>query len=386
MSDSKQAKGLSPLNISLALLALVAITVVVMGLITRQADSQNVAQWTTEQLTPTVAAMHPSSKVTEQIIQLPARLEAKRQASIYSRVDGYVKHWAFDIGSQIKQGEVLVELDIPDIEQQILQATANLEKAQAEVILAESSAKRWKNLAATQAVAMQDVEQRNSEYQAALALVNAEKANVKRLLVQQSLAKIIAPFDGTITARNIEIGDLVNAGSSSDIPMFTLAQTQQLQLNVEVPQKYTAYIKVGMQAQLLVPETPDKLYTVQVARLSSVVSADSGGMVVQLTLDNQQSDLLSGGYAQITLALPSNDKVMIIPASALIFNAQGLSVAVIDANNKVLLKNVLIGRDLGREIEVTSGLELSQRIIVNPPDGVNTGDEVRVVDTNQQSE
>lgn len=367
-------------------LLLLAAIIVVTGIMSRQANSEQVAEWTQARLIPAVSVTQPVTGEATQSLTLAGRLQAFKQASIYARVDGYVKEWHHDIGALVTEGEVLAELDTPELDQQLIQAQADVDRFSADVALARSTLDRWKKLVATNAVTAQELEQRENSYRAAQAQLASAKANVNRLQVQNDLAMIPAPFDGVVVARNKDIGDLINAGSDDSEPLFMLASTHPLRLNVQVPQKFARQIQKGTQAEVSVPESPGSRYEAEVVRSNSAVDRHTGTMLVQLILDNQDNSLLPGGYASVNLPLSANAAMLTVPVSALIFNANGLSVATVSGagdNTTVSLKAIEPGRDLGRDIEIASGIDATDRVITNPPDGIENGDVVRVVNGQQ---
>ncbi|MES2181190.1 MAG: efflux RND transporter periplasmic adaptor subunit, partial [Pseudomonadota bacterium] len=306
--------------------------------------------------------------------------EAFSHAPIYARVNGYLKNWKVDIGAQVKAGQLLGEIETPDLDQQLLQARANLDSAQANVELAATTAKRWQAMLKTDAVSKQEVDDRTSDLSAKESAVKAAKANVDQLLATKSFARIVAPFDGVVTARETDTGALINAGSGSGTALFEISDMRKLRLYVNVPQNYVDSVKPGTKADITVPERAAKTYTAVVASTSRAIDVASGTVLVQLVVDNAAAELLAGGFANVSLHLPSNASVLSIPASALIFDKAGLRVATVNADGKVLLKAVTIARDLGKTIELGSGVMASDRIIESPPDGVTDGDIVHVIE------
>ncbi len=363
----------------LAVVGIAAVAIVVTGFMSRSADSEEVEQWTQERLLPTVAVTAPENKQNTMPLKLAGRLEAFKQASIYARVDGYVAEWHYDIGSSVSKGDVLAVLDTPELDEQLMQAEADLARADADLELADATVSRWRKLIATKAVTAQDVENRENTFRAAQAQKSSAEANFRRLQVQKDLAKIIAPFDGVVTMRNKDIGDLINAGADNSMPIFQVVQNQPLRLNVNVPQKYIRQLSFEQAASIEVPELPGKAFPAEVARTNMAVDTQTGTTIVQLMVDNQGGNLLPGGFASVELPLTGESNVLTIPASALIFNADGLSVATVTAENKLEVKPVKLSRDLGREVEILSGLSADDKIVMNPPDGAQTGQAVRVI-------
>lgn len=368
------------LRISGIIGALVAVALVVVGLTTRANQNDKLKQWTREQAILNVNVVTPGGEGSLSTLDLPGRFEAFSHAPIYARVNGYLKNWKVDIGAQVKAGQLLGEIETPDLDQQLLQARANLDSAQANVELAATTAKRWQAMLKTDAVSKQEVDDRTSDLSAKESAVKAAKANVDQLLATKSFARIVAPFDGVVTARETDTGALINAGSGSGTALFEISDMRKLRLYVNVPQNYVDSVKPGTKADITVPERAAKTYTAVVASTSRAIDVASGTVLVQLVVDNAAAELLAGGFANVSLHLPSNASVLSIPASALIFDKAGLRVATVNADGKVLLKAVTIARDLGKTIELGSGVMASDRIIESPPDGVTDGDIVHVIE------
>lgn len=360
-------------------ITLLVVAIVVEGALYRQAHSEEVKAWTEQRQIPTVAVVTPAVEQTSKVIELPARLEAQQATAIFARVDGYVSNWYFDIGSRVEKGAVLAELETPDIDQQMYQAKAELERRKVEASLAQSTLNRWLGLAETQVVSQQDVEQKRSEHLAAQSAVKAAQASLQQWKVQKQLARVIAPFSGTIVARNLDVGDLVNAGSSDIPPLFRIVSADKLRVFAEIPQKYAAVVELGSSANLIVPEYADRVFVAEAVRRTSTVNPLSGTSRVEFSASNQEGLLMPGGYAKIRVTLESPAPVITIPASALIFNARGLSVATVNEENEIIIKPISLSRDLGRTVEIAQGLNETDRVVTNPPDGVSNKDKVNVV-------
>ena len=358
--------------------AVVAVVVVAHGLLVRASESSRLRDWTQAQALPTVAVNAPANAANNAGIELPGRLEAWQRAPIYARVAGYVKTWKYDIGAPVKAGDVLAELETPDLDQQLAQARADLATAQANASLARTTAQRWQALGKTSLVARQDVDEKTGDLAAKQAAANSAQANVARLVAMKGFARITAPFDGIVTARNTDVGALVNAGSATGSELFVVSDTHKLRVNLGVPQSYVPSVPPGTKATLSVPEHADKTWTAEVEASAQAVNAASGTTQMQLLVDNPGGELLPGGYASVHLDLKNRADVLSVPASALIINAKGVSVATVDADDKIVVKPVTIARDLGKTIEIGSGLAASDRVVENPPDGVVTGTQVRI--------
>lgn len=381
MSQPEATSRPIPRRLRLAgiLFLVVVVLVAGYGLGSRAAQSSRLQLLTEDEAVPNVAIVAPKRADIESGLDLPGRLEAYIRAPIYARVPGYLKSWKYDIGGKVKAGAVLAEIDTPDLDQQLAQARADLNVAEANARLAQIGATRWQSLAGTDAVAKQDVDQRTYTFNASVAQVKAAQANVDRLVAEESFKRLIAPFDGIVTARETDVGALINVGASGGAEMFVVSATEKLRVYINVPQNFVPSVPAGTLATLTVPEHPGKSYHGTVQASAQAVNPSTGTTLMQLIVDNSAGELMPGSYAAIHLQVHGGGGVLSIPASALIFDARGLSVATVAANNHVALKPVTIARDMGTVVEIASGLVLEDRVIENPPDGVATGDEVRVV-------
>ncbi|HTW75797.1 MAG TPA: efflux RND transporter periplasmic adaptor subunit [Steroidobacteraceae bacterium] len=359
---------------------LLAIAVILTyGMVSRAAQSSRLRQLTEEEALPTVAVVTPQRAGEGSALDLPGRLEAYIRAPIYARVPGYLKDWNYDIGSRVKAGAVLGVIDTPDLDQQLTQARADLNVARANAKLAQISAARWQALAGTDAVAKQDVDQRTYTYNAAVAQVNASEANVNRLVAEEGFKRLLAPFDGIVTARQTDIGALIDAGDAGGTALFVVSAINKLRVYVAVPQNDVPSVPPGTRATLSVPEHPGKLFDGTVEASAQAVNPSSGTTLMEIIVDNDAGQMMPGDYASIHLQVAPLGNVLSVPASALIFDASGLWVATVGRDSRVVLKRVSIARDLGTVVELSSGLSRDDRVIENPPDGVSTGDQVRVV-------
>jgi RND family efflux transporter MFP subunit len=356
----------------------VAVVIVGAGVVSRAASSARLRQWTDAHALPVVTVAQPQPGGTSSILALPGRLEAYSRAPIYARVNGYVKDWKVDIGGRVHAGQLLAELEAPDLDQQLSQAKADLLTAQANAALARTTARRWQQLVKADAVSRQEVDMKNGDFAAKQAIVKATRANVERLEVLEGFTRIVAPFDGVVTARATDVGALINAGSGKGLELFVVSNTEKLRLYVNVPQNYVAEISPGTQAQIAVPERPGRTFTATVESTSESVDPASGATLVQLAVDNTAGQLLTGAYANVRFDLPSTAAALSIPASALIVDSSGVRVATLGQDNRVALKPVAIARDLGNVIEISSGLAAQDRLIDSPPDGISEGDQVRI--------
>jgi RND family efflux transporter MFP subunit len=357
----------------------VAVIVVAAGVTLRAVDARNLKSWTNAQVIPTVTVINPVNAANGPTLDLPSHLEAYSRAPIFARVSGYLKSWSVDIGTPVKAGQLLAVIESPELDQQLLQARADLTSAQANAALAGTTAKRWQALLGTDSVAQQEVDERTGDYTAKKAAVAAAQANVDRLLATKGFERIVAPFDGVVTARDTDVGALINAGSGGvGQELFVVSDVKRLRVYVQVPQSYAPDVRSGTTATLSVPEYPGQHFTARVVAAADSVNAASGTTLVQLLVDNTDGKLLPGGFASLQFKLPVQQNAVRVPASALIFDAHGLRVATLGANGLVAFKTVTINRDFGDSVEIGSGLAATDRVIDTPPDGLVAGDRVQV--------
>ncbi len=359
--------------------AVAAAVVVVMGITAREESNARLRDWAETQAVPAVAVVRPERKTVDAVLDLPGRLEAYSRAAIYARVSGYLKGWKVDIGANVASGDVLAEIDAPDLDQQLNQARADLASAKASATLSEATLNRRKALLSANFVSMQEIDERTADLANKRAAVNAQQANVDRLEALAGYKTITAPFDGVVTARNTDIGALISGGGSAGPPMFVIADVSKLRVYVDVPQSYVPAIRIGAAAAIVTPDYPDRSFAAVVESSSQSVDVGSGTTRMQLKLDNMKRELMPGGYASVRLTLATDAVPLHIPASALVFDQHGLRVATVGEGERIRFKAIRIARDLGREIIVGSGLSPDDRIIVAPPDGIADGDQVRVV-------
>ena len=373
-----------PRNLKLiGLIALaIAAVVVTLGVIGRVRADQGVRTWTAAQATPTVTLVAAQAETASANLTLPAQLQAFESAGIHSRVSGYLKDWKVDIGTTVKKGRLLAEVDTPDLDQQLAQARADLATAKANQVLSQSTEARWKNLLAKDAVSQQEYDEKAGDLAAKTSVVKAKEANVSRLVATEAFKRIVAPFDGVVTSRSTDIGQLISAGNPAEAPLFTVAQVDRLRVYVQVPQSYVAQIHSGMTAKLTAPERPSERFTATVTSDAQAISPQTGSLLVQLQIDNRAHKLKAGGYVQASLDLPATRQMARIPASALINDQRGLHVAMIGPDGKVAFRPVTVGRDLGQAVEVSSGLQPGEKVIDSPPDDLNPGDVVKAAAAN----
>ncbi|WP_159009599.1 efflux RND transporter periplasmic adaptor subunit [Bradyrhizobium sp. S69] len=377
-TESRPPVSRRKLGIVGLLAGIVAVLVVITGIRAREDSDTKLKEWTDTQAIPTVAVALPDAKVLNPTLDLPGRLEAYNRAPIFARVSGYLKSWSADIGARVKTGDVIAEIEAPDLDQQLLQARADLASAEASAKLSEATLGRRRTLIASNFVSMQEIDERTADLSNKNGSVKADQANVERLEALAGYKKITVPFDGIVTSRDTDVGALINAGGTTGPAMFTISDIRKLRVYVNVPQTYVPAIKIGAKAVITMPEYPTKTFLATVEASSQSVDVNSGTTRMQLGLDNTKGELMPGGYANVRMSLTRDAVPLHIPASALIFNQSGLRVATVGSDDKVLFKTVTIARDLGRDIELGSGISPDDRIIVAPPDGLSDGDQVRV--------
>jgi len=362
---------------SAVVFTLVVAGIVINGLHVRSTDAAQLKANTEKQALTVVSVISPTPATEAGLLSLPGRFEAPR-APIYARVSGYLKSWKTEIGTPVKAGQLLAEIDTPDLDQQILQAKAELATTQANAALSENTAKRWKSLEAANFVSSQAVEEKVGDYNAKLAAVNASQANVNRLLSMKNFARIVSPFDGVVTARNTEVGALINTVSDPGRELFVVTNTKRLRLYVSISQNQVSSIRQGSKAKFTLPSQPGKVFTASVVNMSQAINSSSGSMLVQLAAENARDDFLSGGFASVSFDIDAAADRFTLPPSALIFSKAGIAVATVNAQNKVELKTIVIARDHGSKVEILSGIQANDKVIENPPDGVAQGDVVQI--------
>ena len=309
---------------------------------------------------------------------LPGDVQAFKDAPIYARTNGYLKRWYADIGKQVKAGDVLAEIETPEVDAQYRQAKADVATAEANFKLAQITAKRYQELRKTGLVAAQDVDNAQGDADAKSAQLESARQNLQRLEQLESFNRVTAPFDGVVTARRIDIGALVTQGNNSGQELFHMTATNRLRIYVQVPQAYADLIQPGMVAELSFPERPDRRFTAKVVSTARAIDGTTRTLLTELEADNSKGELLPGSFVQVHLQLPAGVSRWRLPSNTLLFRADGLHVAAVGADNRVALKEVQIGRDYGSEIEILSGVGADDRIIVNPPDSLISGTPVRI--------
>jgi RND family efflux transporter MFP subunit len=363
---------------------LLASAVVGYGFIERAQSKQEVVQWTNAQAIPTVALAHLVPGGTHQTLTLPGNIQPFNKVALLARVNGYVKSWDHDIGSTVKAGQVLATIDAPDLDQQLSQAKATLASVKANHQIASLTASRNNILLQKQIVAQQLADQTDADAKAKEAVVDANEANVRQLEAMQSFKTLAAPFDGVVTARNVELGMLINSGGSGQ-PLFEVSDLHRVRIYVQVPQSFSAGLVPGMKATFEMPQYPGVQFDATLSHISKSISASSHSMQVELQADNAAGKFFGGSYCNVHFEIPSDANLVKLPSTALVTGNQGTQVAVLDGNSKVVLKNVQLGRDLGDSVEITAGLSPSERVINSPPETLAAGDTVRLAAATPQA-
>ncbi|HTW38124.1 MAG TPA: efflux RND transporter periplasmic adaptor subunit [Steroidobacteraceae bacterium] len=328
-----------------------------------------------------VATTRPEPLGTSAELVLPGNLQANYEAPIYARTSGYLRRWLVDIGTPVRKGQLLAQIESPEVDQQLRQAQANLATAEANQRIADVTAERWRHLRQSDSVSKQEADEKISAAAASDAQVQAARANVDRLRELTGFERIVAPFDGVITARETDIGQLINAGSGTGPELFRIADMSRLRLYVRVPQNYAATMRAGLAAELHFPDRPHQTYVARLDTTSNAIDTATRTLMVELFVDNRNGELLPGAYTEVHFELPpgAGGQSFELPANVLLFRGDGLHVATVDAHDRVVMKPVTIGRDFGSAIEVTAGVGANDEVILSPPDSLTQGAAVRVV-------
>jgi RND family efflux transporter MFP subunit len=366
----------------LGLLAIVAVAVAYFGISNRESREAKLVQQTSAMAVPTVDVVSPQRGTGPQELVLPGDIQAWYTAPILARVNGYVKMWYKDYGAKVKAGDLLAEIDTPDLDQQLDQAKADLATAQANLALAEITAKRWNALRSSDAVSQQSADEKAGEASARKAEVESAKAKVGHLQALEDFKRIVAPFDGTVTVRNIDVGALVSATPSGNThelqELFEVADVRKLRIYVQVPQAFAAELSPGLKADLHLSQYPGRTFEAELATTSNAIAQKSRSLLVELHCDNKDNLLQPGSFVEVHFKLPANAEALRLPSTALIFRGLQPEVATVGDDGKVLLKQVRVGRDLGTEIEVLSGLSRTDRVVKSPSDSIADGDQVKI--------
>jgi RND family efflux transporter MFP subunit len=360
----------------------VVLLLVILGaftLLQRKEEYRTLAKETEALAIQTVGVIHPSPEIGQEDLVLPGTMEAFVEAPIYARTNGYLKKWYHDIGSRVRQGDILADIDTPEVDQQLSQARAELSTAKANAHLSEITATRYAELIKTDGVSKQEVDNAIGDFEAKKAIVQSSEANVRRLEEMKSFQHVYAPFSGVITRRNVDTGMLINAGNTgASQQLFYLAQMSPLRVYVRVPEIYASAIRPGLGAYIELTQNPGQKYEGKVARTSEAIDAATRTLLTEVDVPNQGGALLPGGYSQVHLQVKVTGARLQVPVNALLFRSEGLRAVVVDANHKIHLRPIAIGRDYGTTLEVLQGLDANEWIVLNPADSLEEGQEVRV--------
>jgi RND family efflux transporter MFP subunit len=363
------------LKLAAIIALIIAVLILASGALSRSNASHQLSAAAANAAIPVVTIITPQTNAAPRALVLPGNIKAFYQAPIYAQVSGYLKSWTTDIGTRVQSGEVMATINTPDLDQQLVQAQADLASARADASLSASTARRWNALLAKDAVSQQDADEKNGDLAVKSATVDAARANLNRLQAEENFKRILAPFAGVVTARNVDVGALVVLGPGA--PLFTVDDEHRLRIYVNVPQVYSAEITPASTASFTVPEYPGQSFAATLAATAAAIDPATGSLLVQFQVDNAAGRLHPGDYAQVHINLPADHQAVTLPPSALLFRDAGMEVATLGQGNRVVLKPVTIGRDLGTVVEIADGLTHADRIIDNPPDSLDQGDQVR---------
>ena len=363
--------------------ALTVVGLIISGIMPRIQARASLHRETREMAIASVTVIHPTRAPASSEVVLPANVQAFIDAPIYARTNGYLKKWYVDIGSRVKTGQLLAEIDTPEVNQALGQSRADLSTAEANLNLSRITADRYRDLLKTDSVSKQDADNAAGDYAAKQAIVHSAEANVRRLEDLQSFQKIYAPFTGVITARNTDIGALIDSGASGGTrtELFHIVQPDKLRAYVNVPEAYSQASKPGLTADLTLAEFPGRRFPGKLVRTASAIDTNTRTLLVEIDVDNPTGTLLSGAYAEVHLKLPGANSSLILPVNALLFRSEGLRVATVPDGQHAELKPITLGHDFGSEVEVVAGLNGDETVIVNPPDSLISGQAVRIVQT-----
>ena len=359
-----------------AIVAGVFLIVLVWGTASRVVASHGLAASTENASIPLVSVIAPTNNSASRSLVLPGNVSAFYQAPIYAQVSGYLQQWNYDIGARVKSGDVLAVISTPDLDQQLVQAKADLVIAKANEALSRTTARRWNELLQKDAVAQQDADQKNADLAAKIGAVGAAEANVQRLEALEAFKRVLAPFNGVVTQRNTDIGALITVGGAT--PLFMVDDEHSVRIYVSVPQLYAAEVKPGMKAYFTVPEYPDVKFPTTLISTATAIDPVSGSLLVEFQTDNADGRLHPGAYAQVFIDLPHRGGSLMLPPSALMFRDSGMEVATLGPGNHVVVKQITVARDFGAMVEIATGLSPDDKVIDNPPDSLEEGDLVRV--------
>src|SRR5882724_1300733 len=360
------------------ILLIVALSLAAWGEVSRVRARSSLGKETAEVAIPMVVTVTPNRTSLGEELVLPGTVQAYIEAPIYARTSGYLKGWRTDIGTQVTKGQLLGEIETPEVDRQLSQAEADLATARANEALSTTTNVRWQGLLTTESVSKQDADEKAGDAAAKKAAADSAAANVSRLHELESFKRVVAPFSGVITARNTDIGALINAGQSAGSELFRIADTHKLRIYVRVPETFAAVTRPGLEAELRFAEQPNRLFTAKTVRTSNALDPTLRTLQVELELDNAKGEIFPGAYAEVHFKLPASTDTLRLPANTVLFRAAGLQVATLDGEHRVKLKNIVQGRDFGNTIEVLSGLEPNDTVVLNPPDSIANGVQVRI--------
>jgi RND family efflux transporter MFP subunit len=360
------------------ILGLVALVLAVWGIVSRIDSRSELRKNTTANAVLTVVTAKPELSDAGNELVLPGIVQAFIESPIYARTSGYLRVWYTDIGARVHKGQLLAEIETPEVDRELAQARADLDTAQANFALSKITNDRWQDLLKTQAVSKQDADNRAGDAAAKAAMVESALQNVKRLSDLESFKRVLAPFDGVVTARNTDVGYLINAGQSPNTELFRVADIRKLRIYAQVPEAYAAATETGLKAQLHFAERPGKTYEAETVRTSNALDPSARTLQVELQLDNRESQLLPGSYTEVHFKLPSSTETLRLPANTILFRSDGLQVAVVQNQDTIKIKKIDQGRDFGKTVEILTGLDPTDAVVVNPPDSINDGMHVRI--------
>jgi RND family efflux transporter MFP subunit len=348
------------------------------GIIARNATNSSLEQRSTDAAKVVVNIVHPQKAATTVPVQLPGETRAFTEAPIFAQTSGYLKKWYFDIGSKVKAGDILADIDTPEVDQQLEQSRATLKNAQAQLELSQSNYKRNQDLFNRKVIASQDFDSSTSDFRVKQATAVADQADVSRLEALEGFKQVKAPFDGIITVRSTDIGAFVPSGSGTQL--FRIAQISPLRIYVNVPQAFSQYVKEGTEADLMIPEIRGKKFPAHVTRTAGVIDPASRTLLTELQVPNETDEVFPGAYGQVLLKLNAESKTVVVPSNTLLFRADGTTVGVVKQDGTVELRKIVIGRDLGASLEIVDGLNVDDAVIINPSDGLAAGQAVSIAE------
>jgi RND family efflux transporter MFP subunit len=371
-------------SLAVVIIAILMIAGVFTGLMpgSRQNTELNAKTQESSILTVTVVSPKPGQSTSN--LPLPAEVKPWVEARIYARATGYLKRWLVDMGAHVEAGQLLAEIDVPELNEELERARAQLAQAQAALEISKITAERWAGLVKTASVSEQENAEKQADFKLKSALAAAARAEVRRLETLDSYTRITAPFSGIITARNVDTGDLITANAGKEL--FRLAQTRKLRVFVQVPQAMARSIRVGQTAEMTVPEIPGRVLIPKVVRTAGVIAPDSRTLLVELELDNPKGEVLAGSYAQVRFTESKMEAALVLPSNTVLFRPEGPQVAIVQPDGKVELRTVKLGRDFGQTIEILEGVSANDRVIVNPPDSLTSGTVVSIVQPDKKED